>query len=247
MLEADFIRKVYYPDWLANVVMVKKANGKWRMCVDFTDLNKACPKDSYPLPRIDTLVDSTARHRLLSFMDAFSGYNQIKMEEADQEKTSFITSQGLFCYKVMPFRLKNDGATYQRLMNKMFAHQIGRNVQVYVDDMLVKSLHEDDHLGDLRETFNTIRLYNMKLNPSKCAFGVTAGKFLGFMVSQRGIEVNLEKVRDIIELEPPRTVKEVQSLNGKIAALNRFVSKAMEKCLPFFHTLKKSFEWTDEC
>ena len=118
---ASFIREVYYLDWLANVVMVKKANGKWRMCVDFTDLNKACPKDSYPLPRVDVLVDSTARHQLLSFMDAFSGYNQIRMHKADQEKTSFATSQGLFCYKVMPFGRKNAGATYQRLMNKMFA------------------------------------------------------------------------------------------------------------------------------
>ena len=109
------------------------------MCVDFTDLNKACPKDSYPLPRVDMLVDSTAQHQLLSFMDAFSGYNQIRMDEADQEKTSFVTSQGLFCYKVMSFDLKNVDATYQRLMNKMFANQIGRNVQVYVDNMLVKS------------------------------------------------------------------------------------------------------------
>ena len=129
--------------------MVKKSNGKLRMCVDFTNLNRACPKDSYPLPRIDTLVDSTARHELLSFIDAFSGYNQIKMNEEDQEKTSFVTSQRLFCYKVMPFRLKNAGAMYQRLMNKMFTHQIGRNVQVYVDDMLVKSLRENDHLNDL--------------------------------------------------------------------------------------------------
>ena len=105
--EVEFIRKVYYPDWLANIVMVKKANGKWRMCVDFTNLNKACPKDSYPLPWIDALVDSTARHRLLSFMDPFSGYNQIKLDEANQEKTSFITCQDLFYYKVMPFGLKN--------------------------------------------------------------------------------------------------------------------------------------------
>ena len=120
LLEASFIREVYYLDWLAN--MVKKNNGKWRMCVDFTDLNRAYPKDSYLLPRIDTLVDSTARHELLSFMDTFSAYNQIKMKEEDQEKTSFVTSQGLFCYKVMSFRLKNAGATYQRLMNKMFAH-----------------------------------------------------------------------------------------------------------------------------
>ena len=246
LLEAGFIREVYYPDWLANVVMVRKNNGKWRMCVDFTDLNRACSKDSYPLPRIDTLVDSTARHKLLSFMDAFSGYNQIKMKEEDQEKTSFVTSQGLFCYKVMPFGLKNAGATYQRLMNKMFAHQLGRNVQVFVDDMLVKSVRENDHLCDLQETFNTLRSCNMKLNPSKCVFGVTAEKFLGFMVSQRGIEVNPEKVRAIMELEPPRTVKAVQSLNGKVVALNRFVSKATDKCLPFFRVLRKSFEWTDE-
>ena len=113
LLTAGFIREVYYPDWLANVVMVKKSNGKWRMCVDFTDLNKAYPKDSFPLPRINQLVDSTAGHRLLTFMDAFSGYNQIMMDEDDQEKTSFITSKGLFCYKVMPFGLKNAGATYQ--------------------------------------------------------------------------------------------------------------------------------------
>ena len=128
MQKAEFIREVYYLDWLANVVIVKKANGKWRMCVDFMNLNKAYPKDNYPLSHIDILVDSTARHQLLSFMDTFSGYNQIKLEEADLEKTSFVTSQGLFCYKVMSFDLKNAGATYQRLMNKMFAHQIGRNV-----------------------------------------------------------------------------------------------------------------------
>ena len=147
----------------------------------------------------------------------------------------------------MPFGLKNAGATYQRLMNKMFAYQLERNVQVYVDDMLVKSVRENDHLNNLQETFNTLRSYNMKLNPSKCVFGVTAGKFLGFMVSQRGIEVNSEKVRAILELEPLRTVKAMQSLNGKVAALNRFVSKATNKCLPFFQVLKKSFEWTDEC
>ena len=227
--------------------MVKKPNGKWRMCVDFKDLNRACPKDSYPLPRIDTLVDSTARHELLSFMDAFLGYNQIKMKEEDQKKTSFVTSQGLFCNKVMPFGLKNAGATYQRLMNKMFAHQLRRNVQVYVDDMLVKSVHKNDHLNDLQETFDTLRSYNMKLNPSKCVFRVTAGKFLGFMMSQRGIEVNPKKVRAILELEIPRTMKAVQSLNGKVAALNKFISKATDKCLPFFRILKKSFKWTDEC
>ena len=146
---AKFIREVYYPDWLANVVMVKKANGKWRMCVDLTDLYKACLKDRYSLPRIEQLVNLTTGHKLLSFMDAFSSYNQIRMNEVDQENTSFITSQGLFCYKVMPFNLKNAGATYQRLVNHMFCPQIGQNVEVYVDDMLVKSLDEEKHLDDL--------------------------------------------------------------------------------------------------
>ena len=244
---ANFIREVYYPNWLANVVMVKKANGKWRICIDFTDLNKVCPKDSYPFPLVNILVDSTAQHQLLSFMDAFLGYNQIKLVETDQEKTSFVTSQGLFCYKVMLFGIKNTNATYQMLMNKMFAHQIGRNVQVYVDDMLVKSRREDDHLNDLREIFDTLRSYNMKLNSSKCAFRVLAGKFLGFMVSQRGIKVNPDKIRAIMEMTPPRNVKEVQSLNNKVVALNRFMLRATDKCLPFFCTLKKSFEWTAEC
>ena len=134
-----FIREVYYPDRLANMVMVKKANGKWRMCVNFTNLNKAYHKDNYPLPRIDQLVDSTVGHKLLSFMVTFSKYNQIRMDETYQEKTSFVTNQGLFCYKVMPFGLKNVGATYQRLVNHMFHPQIRRNVKVYVDNMLVKS------------------------------------------------------------------------------------------------------------
>ena len=155
LLSAGFIREVYYPDWLANVVLVKKAYGKWRMCMDFTDLNKTCPKDSFPLPRIDQLVDSTAG--LLMFMDAFSGYNQIKMAEEDQEKTTFITSQGLYCYKVMPFGLKNAGTTYQRLVNKMFSKWIERNMEVYVDDMLVKSKEELTHLDDLKETFATFK------------------------------------------------------------------------------------------
>jgi hypothetical protein len=209
LLRAGFIREVNYPEWLANVVLVKKATGKWRMCVDFTDLNRACPKDSFPLLRIDLLVDSTSGHELLTFMDAFSGYNQIHMDEADQEKTSFITDRGLYCYKMMSFGLKNAGATYQRLVNKMFRNQIGRNVEVYVDDMLVMSTRVAGHIADLGETFETLRSHKMKLNPAKCAFGVSSGKFLGFMVSQRGIEVNPEKVSAVLGMQPPRTTKQL--------------------------------------
>ena len=153
------------------------------MCVDVIDLNNTCLKDSFPLPRIDQLVDSTAGHELLTFIDAFLGYNQILMKKEDQEKTTFVTSQGLYYYKVMLFGLKNIDATYQRLVNQMFSKQIGKNVEVYIDDMLVKSKEEEDHLDDLKETFNTLRQYNMKLNPCKCAFGVSSGKFLRFMVS----------------------------------------------------------------
>ena len=146
----------------------------------------------------------------------------------------------------MPFGLKNAGATYQRLVNHMFRLQIGRNVEVYVDDMLVKSLNEGKHLDDLQETFDTLRQYNMKLNPSKCAFGLASGKFLGFMVSHRGIEANPEKIKAILDMKSLQNIKEVQSLTGRVAALNRFVSKAIDKCLPFFRVPKKAFEWTDK-
>ena len=143
-------------------------------------------------------------HKLLSFMDTFSGYNQIRMDYADQEKTSFVMSQGLFCYKVMPFGLKNAGATYQRLVNHTFHPQIGRNVEVYIDDMLVKSQDEEKHPDDLQEMFDTLRQYNMRLNPSKCAFRVSFRKFLGFMVSHRGIEANPDKIQAILNMEPLR-------------------------------------------
>ena len=120
LLQVDAIREVEYPKWLAKVVLVKKSNGKWRLCINFTDIKRACPKDSFPLPRINLIVDATTGHELLSIMDAFSGYNQISMDPNDQEKTSFVTRQGTYCYRVMPFGLKNSGATYKRLVNKMF-------------------------------------------------------------------------------------------------------------------------------
>ena len=179
-------------------------------------------------------------------MDAFSGYNQIMMGEEDQEKIAFITSQGLYYYKLMPFELKNVMATYQRLVNCIFSQQIRRNVEVYVDDMLVKSNDEIDHLDDLKETFNRLRKYKMKLNPTKCVFAVSSGKLLGFRVSQQGIEANPDKIKAIMEIKSPKTVKEVQSLTGKIATLTRFLSRATDKCLPFFKVLKKPFQWIDE-
>ena len=139
LLDAGFIWEVTHPEWVANMVLVKKVNEKYRICVDYTDLNKACPKDSYPLPIIDQLVDSTACHQLYSFIDAAQGYHQIPMKKEDEEKTSFITHEGLYYYQVMPFGLKNARATYQRLMNHVLQDHIGKNVKVYVDDIIVKS------------------------------------------------------------------------------------------------------------
>ncbi|RDX73894.1 Retrovirus-related Pol polyprotein, partial [Mucuna pruriens] len=249
LLAAGFIREVQYPTWLANVVMVKKPNGRWRMCTDYTDLNKACPKDPYPLPSIDRLVDGVSGYALLSFMDAYSGYNQIRMHPQDEEKTAFITETGAFCYRVMPFGLKNAGATYQRLMDKIFKEILGVSIEVYVDDMVVKSTEAKKHCEALGRVFAILRKHQLRLNPEKCSFGVHAGKFLGFMLTERGIEANPEKCQAVIKMRSPQNVKEVQQLMGRITALSRFISRSAETARPIFGILKKAenFVWTEEC
>lgn len=249
MIEAGIIRPVRYPKWLANIVAVPKKNGKIRVCIDFTNLNKACPSDPYPLPRIIDLVDATAGYERLSFMDGYSGYNQIPMFKDDQEHTSFITDKGVYCFLVMPFGLKNAGATYQRLVDEMFKDMIGKTVEVYIDDMVVKSQQKLSHLLDLKRTFERLRQYGMKLNPAKCSFGLTSGKFLGYMMTQRGIEANPEQIRAILEMPSPKNKKEVQRLTGRLAALNRFISRSSDKCKHFFQILKKAenFGWSEEC
>jgi hypothetical protein len=239
LLKIGAVQEVLYPQWLSNTVVVKKKNGKWRVCMDFTDLNKACPKDSFLLLKIDQLVDSTAGHERMSFLDAFQGYHQIALKKEDQEKTAFITPRGVFCYKVMSFGLKNAGATYQRKITKMFSELLGKTVEIYIDDMVVKSIRCSDHVEDLKQVFNILRKHNLKLNASKCAFGAGSGKFLGFMVTQRGIEANLDQIAAIQGLQPPKNVREVQKLTGMAAALNRLISKSAEKCRPFFDLIKK--------
>lgn len=219
------------------------------MCIDFSDLNQACPKDCYPVPDINKMVDSTAGFDYISSLDAMSGYHQIPMDRSDEEKTSFITEDGTYCYKAMLFGLKNAGATYQRLMNKIFKDQIGRNVEVYVDDMVVKSPTFQQHLTDLREVFEVLEQYKMRLNPAKCAFFIRGGKFLGYMVSGKGIEPNPEKVEAILKMPEPTYVRDVQRLTGRVVALNRFMSRLAKRCLPFFKKLRKvsNFEWIEDC
>ncbi|KAK5794203.1 hypothetical protein PVK06_035415 [Gossypium arboreum] len=200
---------VKYSDWVANIVLIPKKDGKVRMCVDYRDLNKASPKDNFPLPHIDTLLDNTAGHSLFSFMDGFSGYNQIKIHPEDMEKTTFLTMWGTFCYKVMPFALKNAGATYQRAMVTLFHDMMHKEIEVYVDDMIAKSRTAKEHIQVLRKLFLRLRKFQLKLNPAKYTFGAKSRKLLGFVVSEKGIEIDPGKVKAIQELSPSRTQKEV--------------------------------------
>ena len=219
------------------------------MCVGFTDLNRACPKDPFPMPQIDQWVDVTVGHPRMSFLDAFQGYHQIPLAIDDQEKTAFVTPVRNYHYKVMHFGLKNARSTYQRMMTKMFEPQLGKNVEVYIDDMVVKSKLVFEHLADLTSIFEILKEHKLRLNASKCSFGVGSGKFLGYMVTHRRIEVNLDQIKVINNLQLPRNPKEVQKLTGMIADLNRFISRSAERCRPFFLLLHKwkEFEWSEEC
>ena len=247
--QARAIKEVFYPEWLANTVVVKKKSGKWRVCVDFTDLNKACPKDPFPMPKINQLVDATVGHPRMSFLDAFQGYHQIPLALDDQEKTAFVTPIGNFHYKVMSFGLKNAGSTYQRMITRMFESQLGKNIEIYIDDMVVKSKMVSKHLGDLRAIFEILRKYKLRLNASKCSFNVGLGKFLGYMVTHRRIEVNPDQIKAINNLRSPQNPKEVKKLTGMAVTLNRFISRSTNKYKPFFLLINKwkGFEWTEEC
>ncbi|KAM1716541.1 hypothetical protein ACFX11_024497 [Malus domestica] len=160
------------------------------------------------------------------------------MYELDKEKTEFVIEWGTYCYKVMPFGLKNAGATNQRLVNVMFKKQIGVTMKVYVDDIMVNGKQRSDHIHNLAKTLNILRKYKMKLNPTKCTFGVSSGRFLGYLVIQRGIEAYPKQIRAIIEMKSPTTLKEIQNLTGRATAFNRFLSRSIDRCKPFFKTIK---------
>jgi hypothetical protein len=192
LLDAYFICEVYYPSWLANVVMVKKKIGKWRMCTDFTDLNKCYPKDDFPLTRIDKVVDSAAGCEIISLLDCFLGYHQIRLREEDQEKASFIMPFGTCCYFRIPEGLKNVGPTFCRMTKVVLKEQLERNVFTYVDDIVVASRKKENELQDLAESFAIMQKSQLKLNPETCMFRVSKGKVLGCSVSVKGIEANLD-------------------------------------------------------
>jgi hypothetical protein len=248
LLHAGFIEEVHHPVWLANPVIVPKANGKLQMCIDYTNLNKACHKDPYPLPRIDQIVDSTSRCDLLSFLDAYSGFHQIQMSKQDRKHTAFVTVEGLYYYVVMPYGLKNALPTFVRVMSKTFGDLISDRVEVYVDDIMVKTKRGSTLVEDLTLVFDKLRATRTKLNPEKCIFGVSARKLLGFLVLHRGIAANPEKIKAIETMRPPARIKDFQKLTGSLAALSRFISRLVERALPFFKLLRKSgpFSWIEE-
>lgn len=192
------IRETMYPEWLANVVLAPKPL-TWWMCVDYTNLNKDCPQDPFPLPRTNQLIDETTGCELFSFMDAFKRYHQIFMAEEDDEKIAFVTTDGVYCYWVMAFRLKNSRSAFTRMVVEVFKDLLGNIMEAYVDDILVKSMNVETHPEYLTRCFEAMEQHNLCLNPKKCASAVTRGKFLGFMVTHRGIEVNLEKAQNILK------------------------------------------------
>jgi hypothetical protein len=194
LLKARIIRPVDYPSCLANPILVEKTDGSWCMCINYTSLNKACPKDEYPLPRICQIIDSTTSCELLSFLDAYSGYHQISLTIDDEEKTVFITPFGIFCYTKMAFGLKNGGATYQKCIHIILEPQIRRNIETYIDGVVVKSKKYGDLLDDLKETFDNLHKYKMMINPKKCMFGISSVKLLDYIVSSWGIDANPKKV-----------------------------------------------------
>jgi hypothetical protein len=234
--------------WLANPVTVPKANVKLRMCIDYTSLNKACPKDPYPLPRIDQIMDSTSGCDLLSFLDAHFSFHQIQMSREDRKHTAFVTVDGLYCYVVMPYGLKNALPTFVQAMSKTFGGLIRDKVEVNVDDIVVKTKRGSTQVEDLTLVFDRLRATHTKLNSDKCVFGVSAGKLLGFLVSYQGIEANPEKIKAIEAMRPPTRIKDVQKLAGSLAALSRFILRLAERVLPFFKLLRKfgPFSWTEE-
>jgi hypothetical protein len=245
LMSAGVIREVIYLEWLANTVMVKRANGKWTMCIDFIDLNKACPKDEFPLPRIDSFVDAATTLELMSLLDCYSSYHQIWMKKEDETKTSFITPSGTYCYLQMTKGLKNAGGSFSRMTTKVLCSHIGRNVLTYVGDIIVKSTKRENHITDLQETFANFRKAGLKLNPEKCVFGVKKGNFLGCLVSTKGIKANPSKIEAILRMEPPKSRKGAHRLTGRLVSLNRFISRSVERNMPFFEVLKsvEVFQW----
>ena len=245
LLASGFIKPIQHPQWLSNIVLLRKKNWQIRCFVDFRNLNRACPKDKFSLPNMDLLIDSVARNAMFSFMDRFSEYNQIRMVPKATEKNTFKTPIGNFYYTMMPFGLKNAGVTYEHTMMAIFHDMMHRELENYVDDIVMKSKRRKDHVKVLRKVFERCQTFKLRMNPLKCAFGVSFGKILGFLVHSRGIDVDPVKATTIATMEPPAIVKELKSFLGKVSYIRRFIPRKVSITSAFAKLLKKvqSFEW----
>ena len=212
--------------------------------MDFRNLNKACPKDEFPLPNVDLLVDLVAGSSMFSFIDGYSGYNQIHMATKDAEKTAFGTPTGNFYYTVVPFGLKNGGATYQQTMTAIFHDMMHKEMEDYVDDIVVKSKTRAGHFQILEQVFERCKKYKLHMNPMKCAFGVSIGKFLGFLVHHRGISMDPAKDTAIVTMKRPTTVKELKSFLRRVSYIRRFVPGLVLVTSSLSKLLKKWAEFT---
>jgi hypothetical protein len=236
LLQVRFMHPCHYAEWVSNIVPVEKKNtGKIRVCVYFQNLNWATPKDEYPMPIADMLINNASGNKVISFLGGNEGYNQIFMAEEDISKTAFrcLGFVGLFKWVVMTFGLKNVGATYQRAMNLIFHDMLGVLLEMYIGNVVMKSAGFDGHLADLRVALGKMRKYGLKMNPLKCTFRVSTGRFLGFIIHEGGIHVDPKKVESIKKLAEPTCWKDVQKLLGKVNYLRRFISNLVGRVETF--------------
>lgn len=230
-------------------MIVSKVDGRIRICTNFRDVKKAFPKDDFPLPNIDTLVDDMTGHKIFSFMDGLSRYNKILIIEEDRNKMTFTTQLGTYCYRVMPFGLKNARPTYQRDMTYILHEYMHDIVEEYMDEFIVKTKTCNTHLALVCKVLDRLPKYNVRLNPKKYVFGISSGKLLIFIISNRGIEVDPNKVQAINKMPPPKNLKQLQSLQGKIQFIRRFIAQLFDKYRLFNKLLKKNvdFVYNLEC
>jgi hypothetical protein len=247
LLDARIIIPLRYSEWIVNLVPVRKKNGEIRLCVDFRNLNKCSRKDNYPLPKMEHILQKVSGSKVMSFIDGFSGYNQIFVHPEDKEKTTFTTPWGKFMYEKLPLGLMNVGATFQREMDIAFVGEKDKFVLIYLDDITIFSSSHKLHLQDLRRTFLKCRRYGISLNPKKLNFSLKEGKLLGHIISADGVKIDPKRVEAIKNLSLPRSKKDIQSFLGTINFVRRFIVNFVVLTKNINAMLRKESEvkWTE--
>ncbi|MCO5575450.1 hypothetical protein L7F22_029251 [Adiantum nelumboides] len=244
--EVEFIYEIEHTNWVSPIVVVLKKNGKLRVCVNLKKVNVATIYDNYPLPIIEHVLERVAGKKAYSFLDGFSGYNQLLIDPKDQHKIAFATEWGIFAYKVMPFGLTNALATFQRLMSHAFKEYLRNFLDVYMDDLCIHSSIRADHFEHLKKVFENCKLYRICLNPKKCIFMAKQRNILGYTVSKNDIATDMDKIHVIADLPRSTTVKGVQAFMGHCGYYQRFIYMYAIFAKPMYGLITL-FVWTDEC